>query len=459
MQRFFTKRLFPLALVVLMLVGVGCSAGTSSNPTADSGATKTQDKKTLRSISTDELKDKVEATGWVVVDTRINDAFNGWALEGVKRGGHIKGAVDFSANWLTVKVDKQAEKIDSILKEKGITSDKNVVLYDANGKDRKAVAQYLSNKGFKNVFEYDVKEWANDDTLPMEAYPNYQLIVPAVWVNDLIKTNNNGQPYKVFEVSWGAESKDYKSGHIPGAVHINTDEVEEGPIWNRLSDPKLKKFAENNGITMDTTVVLYGADPMAAYRVAAILKYMGVKEVKVLNGGWTAWANAAYAVDTKVNQKVPVADFGGEVPANQGYIVDMPEAKQILADREHSKLVDIRSWVEYIGQTSGYDYIKGMGRPAGAVWGHAGSDPSNLQDFRNLDNTMRNGTEILKFWAAEGITPEQKLSFYCGTGWRAAEVLIYADVMGLKNISLYDGGWNEWSNTPGSPIEKGEPKK
>jgi len=40
--------------------------------------------------------------------------------------------------------------------------------------------------------------------------------------------------------------------------------------------------------------------------------------------------------------------------------------------------------------------------------------------------------------------------FFCGTGWRAAEVLWYADVMGLGNISLYDGGWNEWSGNTGN---------
>lgn len=59
----------------------------------------------------------------------------------------------------------------------------------------------------------------------------------------------------------------------------------------------------------------------------------------------------------------------------------------------------------------------------------------------------------------EGIKPDQRLSFYCGTGWRAAEVLIYADVMGLKNISLYDGGWNEWSLDKNNPIEVGDPSK
>ena len=56
--------------------------------------------------------------------------------------------------------------------------------------------------------------------------------------------------------------------------------LEEGPLWNRLSDDKLQKFAENNGITTDTTVVLYGADSMPSFRVAAILKYMGVKDVE-----------------------------------------------------------------------------------------------------------------------------------------------------------------------------------
>ena len=140
-----------------------------------------------------------------------------------------------------------------------------------------------------------------------------------------------------------------------------------------------------------------------------------------------------------------MASFGTTVPSNPDYIIDMPEAKEILADKNGSTLVDIRSWDEFIGKTSGYDYITAKGRLAGAVWGHAGSDSSNLQDFRSMDNTMRNGAEILAMWEKDGINPDHNLAFYCGTGWRAAEVLFYADVLGLKNITLYDGGWNEWT--------------
>lgn len=155
-----------------------------------------------QNIKTDELKANIGKDDWVIVDTRANDAFNGWALDGVKRGGHIKDAVDFSADWLKVKVDKQDEKLTEVLKSKGITTDKNVVLYDANGKDAQNVVEYLQDKGFKNMYKYDVKEWAENQDLALEAYPNYEMLVPSSWVNDLINNKNYGNPYKIFEVSW-----------------------------------------------------------------------------------------------------------------------------------------------------------------------------------------------------------------------------------------------------------------
>ncbi|WP_366927921.1 rhodanese-like domain-containing protein, partial [Clostridium sp.] len=418
----------------------------------------------IKNISTVDLKGKLGNKDWVVVDTRINDAFNGWKLDGVDRGGHIKGSTDFSANWLNVE-DKEKDKVlDQALKTKNISSDKNVVLYDANGKDAKEVAKYLEQKGIKNIYTYDVKQWAADSSLPMESYANYQMLVPASFVNDLINGKKSetytGDKYKIFEVAWGEESKDqdYLKGHIKGAVHINTDEIESPPLWSINSDADLQKFAEKNGLTQDTTVVLYGPDPMASYRIAAIAKYIGVKDVRVLNGGTTAWKNAGYETETVSNPKQPVSSFGAEIPVNKGYIIDITKAKEILKDTANSKLVDVRSWDEYIGKISGYSDLKFKGRPSGSTWGHAGSDANHMEDYRNLDNTMRNKDEILAMWKEQGITPDQRLSFFCGSGWRAAEVVTYADVMGIENISLYSNGWYEWSANPKNPVETGDPK-
>lgn len=413
----------------------------------------------VKSISTDDLKTNLEKEDWIIIDTRSNDAFNGWPLDGVKRGGHIEGAVDFSATWLNADQEKLDEKLQQILKDKEITKDKNVVLYDANEKDALEVAEFLTENGFDKLYQYNIKEWATNHELPMESYPNYEMLVPVSWVNDVIENANDGKPYKIFEVSWGEEASDYKKGHISGAVHINTDEVEEGPVWNRLKDAELEKFALKNGVSADTTVILYGSDSMPAYRVAVILKYMGVKDVRVVNGGYAAWENAGFDIETKENTKESVNAFGAKVPANPDYIIDLADAKKIAADdNKTSTLVDIRSWDEFTGKTSGYDYIEPKGRPAGSVWGHAGTDNSNLDDFRNIDGTMRNGLEIKEMWQKDGINLDNQLAFYCGTGWRAAEVLFYADVLGLKNVTLYDGGWNEWSMDSSNPVETGEPK-
>ncbi|MGL4968731.1 MAG: hypothetical protein ACRC5B_00990, partial [Fusobacteriaceae bacterium] len=50
-----------------------------------------------KKLSTAEVQVALKNSEVVLVDTRISDAFNGWALDGVKNGGHIEGATDFSA--------------------------------------------------------------------------------------------------------------------------------------------------------------------------------------------------------------------------------------------------------------------------------------------------------------------------------------------------------------------------
>ena len=62
---------------------------------------------------------------------------------------------------------------------------------------------------------------------------------------------------------------------------------------------------------------------------------------------------------------------------------------------------------------------------------------------------MRDYEEIDANWRAAGITPDKKVAFYCGTGWRASETFFYASVMGWPQVSIYDGGWFEWSERKG----------
>ena len=78
-----------------------------------------------------------------------------------------------------------------------------------------------------------------------------------------------------------------------------------------------------------------------------------------------------------------------------------------------------------------------------------------MSDFQHPDGTMKPPHDIHAFWGNAGIHSGQKTAFYCGTGWRASLAFFYAWLMHWDRISVYDGGWCEWSSDPGNPVARG----
>ena len=413
--------------------------------------------------SVEEFKANIGNPDVLFLDLRPEAAYQGWKIEGAVRGGHVKGASDFPKSWLKLADD---EKLAEIVARKGDLHGKTVILYGEIADDECArLEKALNTAGAKEVMLFTVpaEVWTADEAIPMESYARYQLYVYPEWLKSLMAGEKpdtyDGRPFKVFEASWGEEKTSYVNGHIPGTIHINTDEFEEGPIWNRLSDAQLKKALEANGVTKDTLVVLYSTTQnMGAARIAWIMMYCGVEDVRLLDGGFNAWKNAGFAVSTESTPKEPVKDFGAEVPLNRELIIDLEEAKALL-ENPNGRLVSIRTWEEQIGEVSGYAGWDLKGRISGDVWGHCGHEGSaGVSDFENIDGTMRNGDEIAALWKEWGIHRENEIATYCGTGWRAAEISFNFYVLGWPHIWIYDGGWYEWSSDPANPFLTGDQK-
>ena len=60
------------------------------------------------------------------------------------------------------------------------------------------------------------------------------------------------------------------------------------------------------------------------------MMYTGVKDVRILNGGFQSWQDAGFQVDTDDVLKISVNEFGLAIPQKPELIVDVPQAKQIL---------------------------------------------------------------------------------------------------------------------------------
>ncbi len=394
-----------------------------------------------------------------IIDCRASEFFNGWPEQGMSVGGHLPNAINVRPQWLADM--SLAQRTHFLIEQKQLDKDKPTQIY-CNSIDAKKLQQQLLSVDFKNV---NIREKAlSDDSLQLIALPNFKTLVSANWLYQLTSSPDPRQitatpihNFIIVEVGRD-DMTNFLLSHVKGAIYANTNDFESEPVWNIVSPKQLKEKIEALGITINSTVILYGRLNLSAARIAQILMYAGVRDVRLLDGGWDAWIAEKLPTESGAARRVTSVDFGAMLPVHPEYIISVKEVQTMLKDTEKNSVVSVRSWGEYTGDVSGYSYVKFKGRIAGAKWGQGGNNANSLDSFKNPDGTVRSATEIEAKWKQWNIRADQNVSFYCGTGWRASEVFMYAYLMGWKNISVFDGGWYEWSMDSTKPVETGDPE-
>jgi thiosulfate/3-mercaptopyruvate sulfurtransferase len=238
----------------------------------------------------------------------------------------------------------------------------------------------------------------------------------------------------------------YQDGHIPGAVIVD-------PVgWARAfgngddKDGWTKRIGEL-GIDTDTRVVVYD-DAMAkdAARIWWILRYWGVKDVRLLNGGWKGWAEANSAMEKTPTQPRPVQ------PKLTPLAERLATKKQLLDQLKDKppQLVDARSTGEFCGTEE-------TAKRNGAIPGAAHLEWSDTLDPKT--GRFKSAEELTKLFKEAGIDPAKPAVTYCQSGGRAAVMAFALELMGGKEVRNYYRSWSEWGNAEDTPIGKPNPKK
>ena len=136
-------------------------------------------------------------------------------------------------------------------------------------------------------------ELTNDNKDETEKVTKRTVYVSAQWLRDALDGKKDGYDRVVVLHVGYDEQSDYEDGHIPGAIYVDIREVEDAigdkeHPYNLLSAKEVEKNLLSHGITKDTKLVLYGDDESGTARQAFAYIWLGVEDVKILNGGLDA---------------------------------------------------------------------------------------------------------------------------------------------------------------------------
>jgi thiosulfate/3-mercaptopyruvate sulfurtransferase len=254
----------------------------------------------------------------------------------------------------------------------------------------------------------------------------------------------------LLDVRWALGRTDghdrYLEAHLPGAVYVDLDTelaAPPSPAAGRHPLPDvvdLERAARRWGVREGGSVVVYDdAAGTSSARAWWLLRWAGVRDVRILDGGLAAWTAAGYAVEPFeiTPESGDVVLVGGALPT-----VDADGAAALAGD---GVLLDARAAERYAGRVEPVD--PRAGHVPGAV-----SAPT--ADNVDADGRFLPADALAARFAALGVVAgaaAARVGVYCGSGVTAAHEVAALASIGV-DAALYPGSWSQWSHDPARPV-------
>lgn len=253
-------------------------------------------------------------------------------------------------------------------------------------------------------------------------------------------------PPVLLDVRWAlgdtAGHQHYLEAHIPGAVFVDLDTelADHGaPELGRHPLPSIENLqtaARRWGVTPGVPVVVYdNTGNLAAARAWWLLKWAGVEDVALLDGGLKAWIAAGN--DTASGEET--ASIEGDIELTAGHMPTLTadDAADLPAS---GTLLDARAAERYSGEAEPVDPQAGHipGAISMPTAGNVGADGRFLSADALRGRFGDMGT----------------VGVYCGSGVTAAHQVAALAIAGI-DAALFPGSWSQWSNDPSRPVATG----
>jgi thiosulfate/3-mercaptopyruvate sulfurtransferase len=237
----------------------------------------------------------------------------------------------------------------------------------------------------------------------------------------------------------------YLAQHIPGAIFFDIEALSDHSTQLPHMLPTPEAFSRSMstlGVADNSTIVVYEQEGVfSAPRAWWTLRTFGAQNVYLLDGGLKAWTQANLPTESGPVHRAP-ATFHATL--NHGAVNNFTQLKEKLT--QHQQVLDARSAARFNGTAP-------EPRP-GLSSGHMPGATS--VPFTELveDGRLKSAEKLQGLFAAKKIDLQRPITTTCGSGVTAAVIALGLEVVGAKNVSLYDGSWAEYAQQPDSIIEK-----
>ncbi len=243
---------------------------------------------------------------------------------------------------------------------------------------------------------------------------------------DFMKLTKSDKNLVIIDAS---KAETYQKMHVKDAVNVPAASlaIEGNEIDGILKSPAdLATLFGDAGVSESNTIVVYdeGSQKYSS-RVYWTLKYLGAPNVKILHKDMDMWKKSRVPI-TKMPTPKKKATFTPNV--NKALFADINEVKSGKA-----KIIDVRDAEEFSGAADNSD-----GHLPGAI-------NLNYKDLLTDTEAFKSVDDMAKTVTSYGLTPDTPIICYCRTSVRAA--VMYAalvNVLGFKNVKVYDGAYLEW---------------
>ncbi len=185
-----------------------------------------------------------------------------------------------------------------------------------------------------------------------------------------------------------------------------------------------------------------------AARVWWILRYWGVEDVRLVNGGWQGLAAVSQGGFVEKDNVKPTPKKATLV--RQAARLATKEQMLAALKNQPFQILDARSTGEFCG-------TEDTAKRNGAIPGALHLEWSDALDRKT--QRFKSAAELTKLFKEAGIDPVKPATTYCQSGGRAAVLAFTIELMGGMEVRNYYRSWAEWGNADDTPVEKGKAKK